>query len=649
MSSTVNQFSGRTAAFGFGSRSYTYRLVLAFVFTCFILFSVVFDHSRTGIFILALSVYLFCTDVFHRAALKDLLAGRLSFAVMVSLSVTAAFLYSVFKTFFTSPLFGLPGDLYLEGSLLAVLALWIMRREVQRREQTKVFIKKLDDFLPKAARICRNRRTFKVFAHELKLGDIILVKPGERIPCDGVVAKGASAVDESIITGNMLPTSKKKGSVIFAGTLNKADEIYIEVTGLLSTSVVMDIINAIKNSEINRAPGACLLDRAAKFYIPLALLAAAGVFVWLAHANGYQNLFYYSGAFWLVLALACTPGFVFAAWMGYSFAYAGAASHKIILQNVDALNQLAQADTVFFDKTGTLTHGELRVEGVFAETAAQLKQMLESVASAEQMVDGPFAKAVNLYAKQHNVKLRKVVSFDVLPGLGVVANCGRDKIVCGRETWLREMGIETQVEMFSGDKPLICVAKNGKFLGHLTLSDTLRPGAADAVRFLQHKDKELVLISGDNELSVSSIAKQVGIEKMSYNVLPQTKAEIINNMRGAGHKVVMVGDGFNDIIALLRSDASLVFFSGRNLYNNWVDIIIKRNDLYALIDLFKINKKLKRVIRWNFLLAFVGGVGLAFYVLFGVQGRLAWYMVPGGLALGLGIVFLNSARLLRIR
>lgn len=208
------------------------------------------------------------------------------------------------------------------------------------------------------------------------------------------------------------------------------------------------------------------------------------------------------------------------------------------------------------------------------------------------MVDGPFAKAVNLYAKQHNVKLRKVVSFDVLPGLGVVANCGRDKIVCGRETWLREMGIETQVEMFSGDKPLICVAKNGKFLGHLTLSDTLRPGAADAVRFLQHKDKELVLISGDNELSVSSIAKQVGIEKMSYNVLPQTKAEIINNMRGAGHKVVMVGDGFNDIIALLRSDASLVFFSGRNLYNNWVDIIIKRNDLYALIDLFKINKSL---------------------------------------------------------
>ena len=158
-----------------------------------------------------------------------------------------------------------------------------------------------------------------------------------------------------------------------------------------------------------------------------------------------------------------------------------------------------------------------------------------------------------------------------------------------------------------------------------------------------------MLISGDNELSVSSIAKQVGIEKLSYNVLPKTKAEIVNNMRSAGHKVVMVGDGFNDIIALLRSDASLVFFSGRNLYNNWVDIIIKRNDLYALTDLFKINKKLKRIIRWNFMLAFIAGVGLAFYVLFGAQGRLPWYMVPGGLALGLGLVFLNSARLPRIR
>ena len=649
MSATVTNFAVRTAAFDFAARAYTYRLVLAFVFTCFILFSVVFDHSRTGIFILSLSVYLFCTDLFHRAALKDLACGRLSFALMVSLSVTAAFVYSILKTFVSAPLFGLPGDLYLEGALLAVLALWVMRREVQRREQTKVFIKKLDDFLPKAARLCRGRRTFKVFAHELAPGDIILVKPGERIPCDGVVAKGASAVDESIITGNMLPTAKKKGSVIFAGTLNKADEIYIEVTGLLATSVVMDIINAIKNSEINRAPGVCFLDRAAKFYLPLGILYAGGVFLWLLHASGYQNVFYYSGAFWLSLALVCTPAFVFAAWLGYSFAYAGAAAHKIILQNVDALDHLAESDTLFFDKTGTLTHGELRVEGVFAETASQLKQMLESVSSAEQMVDGPFAKAVNLYAKEHNIKLRKVISFDVLPGLGVVANCGRDKIVCGRETWLREMGIETQVEMFSGDKPLICVAKNGKFLGHLTLSDTLRPGAADAVRFLQQKDKELVLISGDNELSVSSIAKQVGIEKMSYNVLPKTKAEIINNMRAAGHKVVMVGDGFNDIIALLRSDASIVFFSGRNLYNNWVDIIIKRNDLYSLPDLFKINKKLKRVIHGNFFLSFLFGAGLAFYVLFGVRGSLPWYIVPGGLALGLGIVFLNSARLLRIR
>ena len=649
MSSNVNTFAARTAAFEFSARAYTYRLVLAFVFTCFILFSVVFEHSRTGIFILYLSVYLFCADVFHRAALKDFVAGRFSFALMASLGITSAFIYSLLKTFVSAPVFGAVSDLYLEGAILAVLSLWVMRREIQQREQTRVFIKKLDDFLPKAARICRGRRTFKVFAEELQPGDIILVKPGERIPCDGVVAKGASAVDESIITGNMLPTAKKKGSVIFAGTLNKADEIYVEVTGLLASSSVMGIINAIKTSEIRRVPGACLLDRAARVYLPLGIISAGGVFFWLTYANGFNQFFYYSGALWLFLALICTPAFVFAAWMGHSFAYAGAAAHKIILQNVDALNQLAAADTVFFDKTGTLTHGELRVEGVFAQNAALLKQMLESVASAEQMVDGPFAKAVNLYAKEHQIKVRKVVSFDVLPGLGVVANCGRDKIVCGRETWLREMGIETQVEMFSGDKPLICVAKNGKFLGHLTLSDTLRPGAAEAVQFLQQKEKDLVLISGDNELSVSSIAKQVGIEKLSYNVLPKTKAEIINNMRSAGHKVVMVGDGFNDIIALLRSDASLVFFSGRNLYNNWVDIIIKRNDLYALLDLFTINKKLRRIIRWNFLLAFVAGAALALFVLFGTQGRLPGYMIPGGLLLGLGIVFLNSARLLRIK
>ena len=641
--------SVRSAAFAISSGSYTSRLAIAVVLCGLILFAVAGDYAGTGIFILSLCVYLFCADIFHRSALQDAAAGHISFACLVSVSLSAAFVYSLLKTFTALPIAGLPENLYGEGALLAVLALWVMRREVLKRERTHVFIKKLDDFLPKSARILRERKQYKVFARELAEQDLILVRAGERIPCDGVVCKGSSAVNESLITGNMLPTFKKKGSRVFAGTLNKTDELYITVTGLLNRSAVMGIVDAIKNSEILRAPAVSPLDKASKWLLPCAVVLAGGAYGWALYTAAQPDWLYYIGVFLIVLAFACSPALVFSVWLAEFFARAGARKHQIVLQNTDALHQLASAGTLFFDKTGTLTYGELRVSGVFTPKGVALKQLLEAAAAAEQQVDGPFAKAVNLYVRQHKVQVRKLTGFDVLSGLGVVAECGRDKIICGRESWLLEQGIQTQVEESSRKNPLICVAKNNRFLGYFVLSDTLRPNAAEMVRFLQSRKKEVIVVSGDNEASVGAVARAAGIEKMNFNVLPQTKAEIVGNLRALGQKVAMVGDGFNDIIALLRSDVSVVFFSGRNVYNNWVDIIIKRGDLSAITDLFALHKKMRRAVTANLVLSFLAGGALAAYVLFVAREPLAWYVIPAGLLGGAALVFFNSVRLLNIK
>lgn len=637
--------SVRTGASAFPSGAYTYRLVLSFCLFILVCLSSWRHHSPVGVFVLALVSWLFCADVLHRAARRDLAAFRMSFALFAGLSCTAALIYSAVNTFALVPLWGPLPFLYVQCTGVITLSLWLLRRQALRREQTKVFIKKLDDFLPKSARLCVGRAFRKVFADELQTGDLVFVKPGERIPCDGILRKGKSAVDESLITGNMLPSAKAEGSVLYAGTLNKSDEIYVEVTGLVHSSVIAGILNTIKTSERMRAETVCASDRYCALFLPLTVAAAAGAYAWCLSSGSPADWLACSGVFLFVLGMGFPAAFVFVEAFAVLFAKLGARRKGIVLQNIGALNELVQADTVFFDKTGTLTYGVLRVSAVHPVLPTKKRALLQAVVTAEQWVDGPFAQAVNDYAEEHRIRPGKLLCFDVLPGMGIRARSERNQIVCGREKWFADMGIQTDsIQIASASEAVICVAKNGEYLGYLTLSDQLRPCAKEMVRFLNNRKKELILISGDNESSVSSIARSAGIEQMNFNVLPQTKAEIVSNLRAMGKKVVMVGDGFNDITALLRADAGIVFSSGRNVYNNWVDILIKRKDLLSITDLFKINTKLKAAVFVNVLLAFLlNGAALA-WLFFKTP---AWYAAPACVCGAVLAVFLNSARLLK--
>ncbi len=649
MPSSSLSAAASAAALSVPVKAYSRRFFLSVCFFVILVYCVALAASPSGLFVLVLLNLLFCADVMFKNAWRDMERFRITLSVLSCVAVLAGFCCVLSKTFFLSPLAEGAAPLHIALSGVVSCYLWICSRDARSRERTKVFIKKLDDFLPKSGRLMQGQREMMVFARELKEGDIIRVKAGERIPCEGEIAKGNTAVDESLITGNMLPTSKVTGSRVYAGTLNKRAEIMVRVSKTLNRSVIAGIIEAIKTSERRRGLRQNPLDGYALWLLLTAAVLGVAGYIYFYWQGDYRRPLHTVGVFLTVLGLGCPLSFFFSAVFPSWFVRLGARRRKIKLQELEALDALAQADAVFFDKTGTLTYGELRIASVHPSDAKNRRALLECLATAEQLVDGPFASAVNIYAEEHKVAVRKLLCFDMLPGLGVKAVSGKNTLLAGRPEWLKEQGVDVPAQSF-GEAAVICAAKNGQYLGYVLLDDKLRPGAAEMVENLKKMGKDVILMSGDNEASVCAIAKEAGIEQVNFGVLPQTKAEIVGNFHALGRKTVMIGDGFNDITALLRADAGVVFSSGKNVYNNWVDIIVNRSDLSSITELFSIRRQLAARVRGNVLLSVLCNMALLGWMFFTPPVSLeGWYFLPVGLLGGILIVFFNSMRLLNVK
>ena len=631
------------------SWSFTYRFVLCACLWLVMFFSLTFRYSKVSFFILVLINVVFCADIFIRCAWKDVCKGRFGLSLLVTTCVGAGFIDAALQTFLTHPVEGPIADLYLYASSFLTLALWVQGRRVWERERAQVYIKKIDDFLPKSARKVKGEQIRKVFANELKPGDYVLVKSGERLPCDGVLRQGKTTIDEQLLTGNTLPTYKQPGEPVYAGTVNKSATIRVEVTRPLSSAELMGVVQAVQNSERRRSFLTTDLDRVCGWILLGLVFVTAGQYGFMLVRG--TTAHWLSCGQWVLalLALGAPLALLVAEGTSSFFGLRGARAIGIHVQNRHALAQFSKADTVFFDKTGTLTYGKLTVHHVEPAAAQRREELLQAVACAEEQVDGPFASALMQYIRQNPVAVTTASGVEVIPGMGVRALCGEEVILSGRIQWLEECEISLPEQVYREEDIVVCVAKNKQFLGYFTLKDSLREGAAQAVQFLQRSGKETLLISGDNERAVAAVAAQVGIEKQNAQVLPKTKAEIISNMRMLGRKVAMVGDGFNDIIALLQADVGIVFLSGKNTYHHWVDVLISRKDLYPLMDLFTINRRIRRISRFNAVAACVLNWVWIEILLFCYAGRADWRWTLGG---GLGIVLLvllNSMRLLKIK
>ncbi|MBR4592160.1 MAG: cation-translocating P-type ATPase, partial [Elusimicrobiaceae bacterium] len=446
---------------------FAYRFYLSAVLFLFMLFLLTFHYSEVGFFVLVLLNTLFCADIFVRCAWKDLNQGQVGFALLVSVAVYAGFFYSALHTFLEHTLFSPVTELYLYVSFFLTLALWAQRNRILERERAGIYIKKIEDFLPKSARKCTGKTTRRVFAEELRPGDKILVKAGERFPCDGTITQGKTAIDEQLITGNMILAYKQKGNIVYAGTMNKSEAVYVSVEKVLAQSVLMHVMQTVQHSEQRRSIFTTDLDKSAAWMLLCLILVAGGQYAFLLYHYGVSTWLYYSSIFLLLLSLGAPLALLFCQPWPAFFAKCYAERKGIQIQNNHALEQIVQAEDVFFDKTGTLTCGQLTVECIHPLTERGRKTLLKALITAEQQVDDPFARAVMSYAKEQEITPEKINSLEMLPGVGVRAVGGKDILLAGRIQWMEEQGISLPAVIYQTEETVICVAKNGACLGYV--------------------------------------------------------------------------------------------------------------------------------------------------------------------------------------
>ncbi|ACC98693.1 Cation transport ATPase [Elusimicrobium minutum Pei191] len=628
--------------------SYQIRAGLSFLFMFLVIFSVHFKNVKLGIFILsALACFLFGGHLFNKA-LEDIKKFKFTFNTLASISILSGLLFSCMHLFLTVKTIGAVNNLFIITVLNVAVINMVYASFAKEGEGTQAFIGKVEDVLPKSARRVVDDEEKKIFASEIKRGDILLVKSGEVIPTDGFIVKGKTEIEETIITGNAMPAAKCEGENVYGGTINKLKDIYIEAGCILSQSEIFSIVKNLKNSELKKSLNKNPLDRYAKT-VGLPILIGILVFCLLAaYKNSFSNLEYYLSLILFLFALACPPAFALCFSLSSYFGRKGAAGNNILIQNRNSLKTFKEADLVFFDKTGTITNGILEVSDVFPIKADNKTLILKYALTAEQSMTDAYSQALKRYCAKNNITPDAITSLEVLPGSGVKAKSGKNTILVGNQNWIIEEGIKAkELNRGSDNEIIICVALNKEFLGFITLTDEIRAGAVETVEWLKSEGKEIVLISGDGSKTVSYISGLLGGVPFHSSILPEAKAAMVRKSQAEGRKVVMVGDGFNDVLALLEADASLSYKSSSSAHSNWVDILVDRKDMFALMELKKLFKIVNGNILENICISLIFNVLLIAFLL--NKGLVTPFLVAIFGVIGIIAVIINSARLVKIK
>lgn len=628
--------------------SYRVRFVLSFLFLALILFGQYYNNSTMGIFILAcLACFLLCSHIFSNAY-NDVKKLRLTFNLCAGVAVICGLLFSFINLFMPEKNLGGVDNLFALPVLNVAIINFVYGIFARQREISKAFLGKMQDFLPKSARAVHGDEESKIFASEIKVGDILHIKKGESVPIDGFIVKGRTEVDESIITGNAIAAVKGEGENVYAGTVNLAADIFVEASCVLSQTEIYSVVNTLKNSELKKQLIHNPLDIYVKFFWPPLLLACV-LYVWYGvYTRGVTTLDNYLVTGLFFAALSCPAALVAAVPLTNRYVKRGVHKEGLDLQNIDALKIFKAADLIFLDKTGTVTNGIFEVTNVYPVRSINKELILKTAVTAEQTLDDTYARAIKAYAEIKLIKPDALESIEIYPGKGIRARSGGDIIYIGNQNWFEEEKIKTDgLDRAWANEIVICVARNNDFLGFISLSDTLRPGAVDTVEKLKKSGYEIILLSGDGSRTVAYIAGALGGLTYFSSVLPEAKAAMIRKMQNDGKITVMAGDGFNDILAMLDADASIAYSSEHSAHANWVDIVINRKDFSCLTALNKIYRRININIIQNIFLAFLAN-GL--FIVFLIKAvKAPWYGAEVFAVGGLLAMILNSLRMQRFK
>ena len=592
---------------------------------------------------------------FYYIGYKNLFKLSPNMDSLIAIGTSAAFIYSLYGTYKIYTGHGSYAmSLYYEAAV-TILALITLGKylEAISKGKTSQAIKKLMGLAPKTATIVRDGKELVIPIDEVIVGDIVIVKPGEKLPVDGEVIEGATAVDEAMLTGESIPVEKTIGSKVIGASINKTGFIKYKATKVGKDTALSQIIKLVEDAQGSKAPIAKMADIIASYFVPivigLAILASIG---WLiAGENGVFAL----TIFISVLVIACPCALGLATPTAIMVGTGKGAEYGVLIKGGEALEITHQIDTIVFDKTGTITEGKPVVTDIITSTISE-DELLAIAASSEKGSEHPLGEAIVKGAEERNIKFKEISNFKAIPGHGIQVEIegktillGNKKLMDENSIEVGELGIKSDKLANEGKTPMY-IAINNKLEGIIAVADTVKPSSKEAIENLHKMGIKVAMITGDNKKTAHAIAKQVGIDIVLAEVLPEDKANEVKKLQETGSKVAMVGDGINDAPALAQADIGIAIGTGTDVAIESANIVLMKGDLRDVATAIKLSKATIRNIKQNLFWAFgynVLGIPVAMGVLHIFGGPLLNPMI-GAAAMSLSSVSV-LANALRLR
>ncbi|MGB8959261.1 MAG: heavy metal translocating P-type ATPase [Candidatus Aminicenantales bacterium] len=599
---------------------------------------------------------------FYRGAWSALKHGSANMNTLVAVGTSAAYLFSVAATvlpgFFRGA--GVEPQVYFDTSaVIIVLVLFGRLLEARAKGKTSGAIRRLMGLRPRTAHVIDGEAEREVLVEDVRAGDVLIVRPGEKIPVDGVIIEGRTSVDESMITGESLPVDKGPGEEVVGATLNKWGSFRFRAVRVGEDTALARIIRMVEEAQGSKAPIQRLADVIAARFVPAVIAIAVLTFLVWALLGPSPRLVFALLNFVAVLIIACPCAMGLATPTAIMVGTGRGAEHGILIRSGESLETVQRVDTFVFDKTGTLTNGRPETTDVLPVAGGSRAELLSLAASVENGSEHPLGQAVVRRARAEGAAVESAEGFRALEGMGVEGVVGEKRVLVGSLRLAEAEGVdispfsEGAARLAGEGKTVAFVAIDGRPAGILALADTLKPGAREAIDKLRRSGRRVVMLTGDNALTARALAAEAGIDDVRAEVLPGDKAEVIRKLQAEGRRVAMVGDGINDAPALAQADVGLALGTGTDVAMASADITLISGDLATVASAVELSRRTIRTIRQNLFWAFVYnivGIPLAAGVLYPFFGILLNPMIASAaMAMSSVSVVSNSLRLRRAK
>ncbi len=611
---------------------------------------------------------------FFKGAIKSLRNKAINMDVLITVGVLTAWTYSTIVTFlpfFEQILRTFPWQYVLEWDYLlipksmrsaffdtaAIIVAFILLGkflEEAIKKRSSSAIRKLLDLKPKMATVIRNNQEMVIPAEKIELDDIVIVKPGEAVPTDGVIIEGHSAIDEKLITGESIPVEKNPSDEVIGATINKTGSFKFKATRVGKDTTLMKIVQMVEDAQASSAPIQKIADKIASFFVPAVI--GAGIFAFFFWLIFYPYAIFpdlrnpvlsiYTFIAVMIVACPCTLGIATPA--ALMVGVGKAAEYGILIRGGEFLQEAQKLDTIVFDKTGTITKGEPMVTDILNFNSLGEDEILKFAATAEKNSEHPLSEAILKAAKNRGVEILDSDDFEAIPGHGIKASIDSKEILLGNRKILNKFEIdfekfEPEIKKLENEgKTIVILAINNQIEGIIAMSDVIKKNAKETIHALKKMGVETIMLTGDNKLTAEVVGKKIGIDKVIADVLPDEKANVIKSLQEEGKVVAMVGDGINDAPSLAQANIGIAIGSGADVAKETGGIILMQNDIHGVLNGIKTSKATMKIIKQNFFWAFIYN---SLLIPLAVLGIIHPILAAAAMSLSSLTVISNSARL----